>query len=90
MTLQAEHRSAGNASRNDYRAQFDYLAAGFRLAPRLGFSFGLRPFSSVGYELATQSTSLSGSGASSALTTTTRYTGEGGLHQVYADWASCR
>ena len=84
VTLQAEHRSAGNASRNDYRAQFDYLAAGFRLAPRLGFSFGLRPFSSVGYELATQSTSLSGSGASSALTTTTRYTGEGGLHQVYA------
>ena len=84
VTLQAEHRSAGNASRNDYRAQFDYLAAGFRLAPRLGFSFGLRPFSSVGYELATQSTSLSGSGASSALTTATRYTGEGGLHQVYA------
>ena len=84
LSLQTEHRSAGNVSHNDHRAQFDYLAAGFRLAPRLGFSFGLRPFSSVGYELATQSSSLNGSAGAGALTSNTRYTGEGGLHQVYA------
>ena len=84
VTLQADHRSVGNASYNDHRAQFDYLAAGFRVAPRLGFSLGLRPFSSVGYELSTENTSLSGSGGSGALTSATRYTGDGGLHQVYA------
>ena len=84
VTLQADHRSVGKASYNDNRAQFDYLAAGFRVAPRLGFSLGLRPFSSVGYELSTENTSLSGSGGSGALTSATRYTGDGGLHQVYA------
>lgn len=84
LTLQNEHRATGGAAYNARRTQFDYLAAGFRLMPRLGFSVGLRPFSNVGYELNSAPTVLGADNGSNGTTSTTNYTGDGGLHLVYA------
>ena len=41
--------SEGEKKKNAKNANFEYVIAGFRMAKHLGISFGLVPFSSVGY-----------------------------------------
>ena len=41
--------SEGEKKKNAKNANFEYVVAGFRMAKHLGISFGLVPFSSVGY-----------------------------------------
>ena len=69
-------------------ANFEYAVAGFRVARHLGVSFGIIPFSNVGYSYAT--TLPIGSSTTSSYTNT--YTGSGGLRQVYvgAGWEPFR
>tara|TARA_R110002167_G_scaffold262525_13_gene469171 strand:- start:779 stop:2068 length:1290 start_codon:yes stop_codon:yes gene_type:complete len=55
----------------------DYLAIGFSLKKGLGVGFGIMPFSSVGYNLLSQSNNSSGALVSN------KYTGEGGLNRAY-------
>ena len=56
----------------------DYLAIGFPLAKKVGFGFGVMPYSSVGYDL--NSTSVNSGGAE----VTNFFSGEGGLNRLYA------
>lgn len=71
--------------KNANNSNFEYVVAGLRAAKHLGVSFGIIPFTNVGY-------SYSGSGRVgdhfSDVTYTNTYSGDGGLHQAYlgAGW----
>ncbi len=55
----------------------DYLAIGVPLSERFAAGFGLKPYSSVGYNLISENTN------SNQATVINEYSGEGGLNQVY-------
>ncbi len=55
----------------------EYLAIGVPLGEQWGLGFGLKPVSSVGYSLLSESTN------SNQRTVTNEYSGEGGLNQAY-------
>lgn len=55
----------------------EYLALGFPLSQHVGVGFGIMPFSSVGYNLSSESTNVNGN------TVINDFTGEGGLNQVH-------
>lgn len=64
---------------NANNATFEYAVGGLRLMRGLGLSFGLLPYTNVGYNY-----SVSGKVAEgSATTSTSTYDGSGGLHQVF-------
>ncbi len=64
---------------NAKNANFEYVVAGFRAFKHLGVSFGIMPFSNVGYAYSnTQKV-----GDVNATTYTNTYTGTGGIHQVF-------
>lgn len=70
--------------KNAKNADFEYAVAGFRAFKHVGVSFGILPFTNVGY-------SFSNSDfidKSNTVYYTNTYTGSGGLHQVYlgAGW----
>lgn len=74
--------------KNAKNADLEYVVAGLRLAKHLGLSFGLVPFTNVGYNYA--HTSIVNVDENYAKTTATNtYAGNGGLHQVYlgTGWA---
>src|SRR5574344_988015 len=69
---------------NAKNADFEYAVAGFRAFRHLGVSFGLIPFTNIGYNF-----SVDGYvGGSTTATHTTAYSGSGGLHQFFlgAGW----
>ena len=71
--------------KNAKNANFEYVVAGFRAAKHLGVSFGVIPFTNIGYNYT--STGKVGNHFDDATYTNT-YGGEGGLHQAYvgAGW----
>lgn len=73
----------GNVSVNASNADFEYAVGTFRLLPHVGVTFGVLPFSSIGYNYSTTS-SLEGS----TLKMTETYSGSGGIHQLFlgAGW----
>lgn len=69
----------GNRKLNANNADFEYAVAAFRLARNFGLSFGILPYTNIGYNYST-----TGKTAGSASTTyANSYYGEGGLHQAY-------
>lgn len=68
---------------NAHNADLEYVVAGFRAFRHVGVSFGLVPFTNIGYNYA-----VSEKIGSSTTTYNTTYSGNGGLHQVYlgAGW----
>lgn len=62
---------------NNDITNLDYLAIGISLKKGLGIGFGIMPFSSVGYNLVSESTDGSGT------TLTNVYTGSGGINRAY-------
>ncbi len=83
ISLQNCTLKSGGKTINAQNSSLDYIAAGFRLAPNLGFSFGLRPFSYVGYNFSTTNSldDIDGYGSKTASST---YYGDGGFRQIYA------
>ncbi len=71
--------------KNAKNANFEYVVAGFRAAKHLGVSFGVIPFTNIGYNYT--STGKVGNNFDDATYTNT-YNGEGGIHQAYlgAGW----
>ena len=71
--------------KNANNSNFEYVVAGFRLFHHLGMSFGVVPFTNVGYDYS--STGWVNASDKDVYYTNT-YHGEGGLHQVYvgAGW----
>lgn len=88
MSLQYGHLSSSSSSVNVRNTSFSNVNAGFRLAPGLGMSFGFVPFSSIGYNFKASSRVGNGYTTSKPITSMTKYTGNGGIHQVYlgAGW----
>lgn len=83
LSLQLTNFKENGVSVNARNADFDYVAGLFRMRKNLGVSFGLLPFSDVGYSY-TSSSYLNNTIGS--LTET--YSGTGGLHQAFvgAGW----
>lgn len=77
VSLQNMNISSGNTKLNAKNSSFDYLAMQFRLRPWMAMSIGLLPYSNVGY-------TVSDSKTEGDVYQTRSFTGDGGLHQLYA------
>ena len=70
--------------RNARQANFEYAVATFRAAKHLGVSFGIIPFSNIGYKYSnTERVNDLPSPTSANTTYTNTYSGSGGVHQAY-------
>jgi hypothetical protein len=69
----------GNRKLNANNSSFEYVVAGFRAFKHFGVSFGLIPYTNIGYSY---SITEKINDANNTLSTST-YKGNGGLHQVY-------
>lgn len=77
MSGQFTHFTEGSVKRNASLGRFDYVIGSFRASKNIGISFGMLPFSSVGYDyLTTTKDATNGSLAE-------LYSGSGGLHQLF-------
>lgn len=74
--------SENGVRKNANNATFDYVVAGFRAAKHFGVSFGLIPFTNIGYNYATTET-LNPNSSNTSKAYSNTYNGEGGLHDVY-------
>lgn len=74
----------GNTRLNARNANIEYIAGAFRLMKHVGMSFGVMPYSNIGYNYSS-SMKLDHNGIT---TVTETYKGEGGLHRAYlgAGW----
>lgn len=88
MTLQNANFKNGKNSVNARNTALDYVNAAFRLRPGLGFSFGFVPYSTIGYNYSESRYIGDHSLTGTAMSYTTAYNGDGGLHQIYvgAGW----
>lgn len=83
LSLQAGHMSAPGATANTRNTSLTNVNTGFRLAKGLGMSLGFVPFSSIGYSFSKTSTTGDSYIGTQPVTTSTTYSGSGGLHQLY-------
>ena len=88
MSGQITNFSENGVKKNAKNANFEYVVAGFRAFRHFGVSFGLLPFSNVGYSYSSTG-SLNQSRDVNYVNT---YKGSGGLRQVYigAGWEPFR
>lgn len=66
----------GGRKLNANNSNFEYAVAGFRAFKHVGVSFGLLPFTNVGYNYST-------TGKVEGVSYSNTYDGEGGIHQVF-------
>jgi hypothetical protein len=73
----------GGTSVNAKGANFEYVTGSFRLMPNVGVSFGVLPYSNIGYDYSTSNFLDTTNG-----TIYETYSGSGGLHQAFvgAGW----
>ena len=83
ITLQNTNFKSGNNSINAHNTTLDYINAGFRLCPGLGFSFGFMPYTSIGYNFSESKYLGEDFTSGSTMTYTNNYSGDGGVHEVY-------
>ena len=79
VSLQLTNFEENGIKKNARNSNFDYVAAEFRVMPHFGVSFGLLPFSNIGYNYSY--TGYLDNKKSTSYTNT--YSGSGGLHQVF-------
>lgn len=82
MSLQNANISQSGVKTNAKNTSIDYVTLGFRAAKNLGMSVGLVPYSTIGYDASSSQTITEGDG--NELKQTTAFSGDGGLHEVYA------
>lgn len=77
--------SENGRKKNAKNAEFEYAVGAFRLFRNLGVSFGIMPYTNVGYDYTLKNSINSDASTSN----TVSYTGSGGLHQVFlgAGWS---
>lgn len=85
FSLQNANLNQNGQKINAHNTSYDYLSMGFRVSPGVGVSLGLMPFSTIGYSLSNTYKVNN----QSDLTQTDTYSGDGGVHEVYAGvgWA---
>lgn len=79
MSGQFTNFEENGVKKNDRSASFEHVMAVFRLRKHLGLSFGLIPYTNIGYSYSNTSKLNDPNNTSSVNT----YSGSGGLHQVY-------
>ena len=79
VSLQNTNFSNGTLKQNAKNSSFDYVTMLFRVAPWCGMSFGLLPYSNVGYSMTEYRPNEDFPESSSSV----KYAGDGGLHQLY-------
>ena len=84
LSGQITNFTEGGKKRNANNADLEYIVAGFRAFKHLGVSFGILPFTTVGYNYGRTAPVGDGNSAYSSET----YDGSGGVHQAYigAGW----
>jgi hypothetical protein len=70
--------NTGSTRQSLFDANFRYFAMGFRISPRWATSFGIRPYSTIGYSIITAS-EIGGSSQTYDKT----FSGEGGVNQIF-------
>lgn len=81
ISMQMANFKQGGNKINANNAALDYMNLGFRLSRNLGFSMGIIPFSTIGYNINhTEKVQL----PTNEVVQTESYTGDGGTHEVYA------
>ena len=78
LSAQVTNFQEGNVKQNGKLANFEYIVSSFRLFRKVGMSFGVIPFTNVGYSYST-STLLDETNGTIYET----YSGSGGLHQAF-------
>lgn len=88
-TGQITNFTEGGVRKNAHNADLEYVVAGFRAAKNLGISFGILPFSTIGYNYTTSSTVFKGDDMNDPVSSVITHSGSGGLHQIYlgAGWS---
>lgn len=93
VSMQLTNFEEGGKKINARNADFEYAVATFRAARKLGISFGILPYTNVGYSYNnTQRVNEMPSPSTANATYTNTYTGSGGLRQIYlgAGWEPFR
>lgn len=87
MALQNTNLSEGGVSKNVKTANFEYAVAMFRVAKHLGMSFGILPYSNIGYNYSYSTgvvpNFIQRPQTNATMTQSHEYTGSGGLQEVY-------
>lgn len=78
LSGQVTNFKEGDRKINANNSDFEYAVAAFRLMPKVGVSFGVVPFTNIGYNYS--STNKVGT---STTTSTETHSGSGGIHQAY-------
>lgn len=79
LSGQVTNFKEGGKRLNANNASFEYAVAGFRLFRHTGMSFGILPYTNIGFDYSTSGYV----NAHNTMTYTNTYSGSGGLHQVY-------
>lgn len=79
MSGQLTNFKEGGTKVNAKNADFEYAVAAFRAFKHVGVSFGILPYTNVGYSYSTTEKVAN----NTSTTYANSYTGEGGLHQIY-------
>jgi long-subunit fatty acid transport protein len=80
FSLQNANLNQNGSKVNAHNTSYDYLSLGFRASERLGMSLGLMPYSTIGYSFSSSEAMAD----NRDITQTNTYSGDGGLHEVYA------
>ncbi len=84
VSLNLTNYTESGKKRNVKNSELEYIAATFRVFKHVGVSFGLIPFSNVGYDFSnSQNVNAFPSTSSANATYSNTYHGEGGIHEVY-------
>ena len=93
MSLQKTNFKENGKSKNANNGDFEYAVATFRAMKNLGISFGLMPYTNVGYNYSSSSSITVPTGLDNDylknITSVNTFSGSGGLHQIYigAGWS---
>ncbi len=83
MGMSFGHYTQSGNSVNAHNTSLEYVNAGFRVTKGLGVSFGFVPYSTIGYTFSNESRVGNSITSGDEITSTTTYSGDGGLHQMY-------
>lgn len=84
LSLQMTNFEENGHKKNANNADFEYAVAAFRVAKHVGVSFGVLPFTNVGYNYSnTENVNAFPSTSSASATYTNTYSGSGGIHEAY-------
>ncbi len=89
VSLQLTNFEENGHKINAHNADIEYVVASFRAFRHVGISFGLLPYTNVGYNYSnTQNVNAFSNPSSPNATYSNTYSGDGGVHQVYlgAGW----